>query len=478
MFLTMIELEGWLACLGPVAFNFRNDAAPSIDSLALRLLEIQDETEVLQAAADGEKRVLTEDESKEIDTLFAEFESVELDIKRRKRLEANAQRLGASDGRQTEPGDLTDANGDQPQIASVIRSRIAAQPIDLLDRGRCGWHTMGDFAAAVKKASLRGAQQSDMDPRLAATTFSTEGVGEDGGFAVPPEFRTAIMQKVLGEDSLIGRTDQLMSSSNTLTIPSDETTPWQTAGGILAAWENEGATLAQTKVQLDTKSIRLNKLTVLVPVTSELLEDGAALDSYLRRKAPEKMDFKVTDAIINGTGAGQPRGLLNSDALVTVSQESGQAADTLVFANISNMYSRMYGPWRSGAIWLINQDIEPQLQSLNHPGDSRPVFMPPGGLSVTPFGTIYGKEVVPTEACQTLGDKGDIIFVNMKQYMTVRKTSGIRAETSVHLWFDQDITAFRFILRVAGEPWWNSVITRKNGTNTLSAYVTLAARAG
>ncbi len=73
--------------------------------------------------------------------------------------------------------------------------------------------------------------------------------------------------------------------------------------------------------------------------------------------------------------------------------------------------------------------------------------------------------------------RGDIIFVNLQQYMSVRKTSGIRAETSVHLWFDQDITAFRFILRVAGEPWWNSVITRLNGTNTLSAYVTLAARA-
>ncbi len=189
------------------------------------------------------------------------------------------------------------------------------------------------------------------------------------------------------------------------------------------------------------------------------------------------MDFKVTTAISNGTGSGQPRGVLSSDALVTVSKESGQAADTLVFQNLSKMYSRMYGPWRTGAVWLINQDIEPQLQQLNHPGDSRPVFMPPGGLSVAPFGTIYGKEVVPTEACKTIGDLGDIIFVNLQQYMTVTKTSGIRAETSVHLWFDQDITAFRFILRVAGEPWWNSVISRLNGTNTLSAYVTLAARA-
>ncbi|KKL46549.1 hypothetical protein LCGC14_2344420, partial [marine sediment metagenome] len=87
-----------------------------------------------------------------------------------------------------------------------------------------------------------------------------------------------------------------------------------------------------------------------------------------------------------------------------------------------------------------------------------------------------GRPIVPTEACQTLGDAGDIIFVNLQQYMTVRKTSGIRAETSIHLFFNQDITAFRFIMRVAGQPWWNEVIARANGVNTLSAYITLATR--
>ncbi len=477
---TMIALEGWLASLGPVAFSFRNDAAPtptSIDDLKFRLLEVHEEGETIQATADGEQRDLTEDEETEIKRVFAEFKKIELDIERRERMQANSLRLGSSDGRKTEPGDLTDLDGGQPQARAPNAPRVAPQPVDMLDRGRCGWRHMGDFAAAVKRASLKGAQPADFDPRLAATTFSTEGVGEDGGFAVPPEFRTAIMQMVLGEDTLIGRTDQLTSSSNTLTIPVDETTPWQSTGGDLAFWDSEGGTLTQSKVALKDKSVRLNKLTALVPVTSELLDDAPALDSYLRRKTPEKMDYKVTDAIINGTGSGQPLGILNGAGLVTVSKESGQAADTVVFDNINKMYSRMYSRWRSGAIWLINQDIEPQLGSLNHPGDSSPVFMPPGGLSQAPFGTIFGKPIVPTEACQTLGDVGDIIFVNLKQYMSVRKTSGIRAETSIHLWFDQDITAFRFILRVAGEPWWNSVIVRANGTNTLSAYVTLAARA-
>ncbi len=473
---SLIELEGWLASLGQVAFAFRNDATPTVEDLENSLVEFLNEAETIQATADGEKRDLTDEEVAETAKIWAEFEKTELDISRRKRLLANAQRLGTSRGRLTEPGDLTDETGDQPQAKARPRSRVEPQARDPLDRGRGGWRHFGDFAAAVKTASLRGALPTDFDPRLAATTYSTEGVGEDGGFAVPPDFRTEILQKVLGEETLIGRTDQLTSSSNTLVIPTDETTPWQTTGGLQAFWGNEGGTLSQSKVALNDKSIRLNKLTTLVPVTSELLEDAPAMDSYLRRKVPEKMSYKVTDAILNGTGSGQPLGILSSDALVTVSAESGQAASTVVFQNVSKMYARMYAPWRTNAIWLINQDIEPQLFALNHPGDSSPVWMPPGGLSASPFGTIFGKPVIATEAAQTIGTKGDIYFVSMQQYMTATKTSGIRAETSIHLWFDQDITAFRFIMRVAGMPWWNEVIARAQGTNTLSAYITLATR--
>jgi hypothetical protein len=46
----------------------------------------------------------------------------------------------------------------------------------------------------------------------------------------------------------------------------------------------------------------------------------------------------------------------------------------------------------------------------------------------------------------------------------------------MHLWFDYDITAFRFIFRLAGHPWLTAPIARRNGTNTLSAFVALAAR--
>jgi HK97 family phage major capsid protein len=48
----------------------------------------------------------------------------------------------------------------------------------------------------------------------------------------------------------------------------------------------------------------------------------------------------LDDAIINGTGAGMPLGVLNAGCLVSVTKESGQKADTIVAENAVKMYHR------------------------------------------------------------------------------------------------------------------------------------------
>jgi len=453
--------------------------ALSIEDMQARLLNLTEEAETIQANATGERRELTAEEVEEIDRILAEFDDVEAKMKTRQKIESLSTRLAGTAGRQTQPATPgAGANAGTAGSQAAASNRMPAQPRDPAEAARGGWPSLGHFAMAVQRA--HPAAGSVIDPRLmrnAPTTVSTEGVGEDGGFAVPAEFRNDITQLVFGEESLIARTDLMQSGSNTWTAPKDETTPWQSSGGLQAFWEGEGSQLTQSKVALKDMSVRLNKLTALVPVTSELMEDAPGMDSYLRRKAPEKLDFKVTDALISGSGAGQPLGILNAPCLVTVAKEGSQAADTVVFGNINNMWSRMYARWRSSAIWLINQDIEPQLHALNHPGDSSPVYMPAGGLSASPFGTILGRPVVPSEACSTLGDVGDIILASMGQYLAIQKVGGIRTEVSIHLWFDYDTSAFRFILRLGGQPWLSAPIARFKGGNTLSSFVTLAERA-
>ena len=365
-----------------------------------------------------------------------------------------------------------ESTDDSPTKAVDVK--VGADRLSLDKKG--GFNSAGDFYADVAKAA--GENQSSnrlIEWSKALSTYGNETVGADGGFAVPEEFRADINSHVSGEDSILAMTDSYPLSGNSITFPDDETTPWQTSGGIQANWEGEGDSLGQSKPALKQKNLRLRKLTALVPVTEELLADSSALETYVTRKAGEKIDFKVGEAIFRGTGAGQPLGFLNSGSLVSVAKESGQAADTVQAENINSMFSRLYAPWRRDAVWFINQDIEGQLFGMTV--GNYPIYLPQNSLSGSPFATLLGRPVIATQHCETLGDQGDIVFANLGQYATAVKATGVESSTSTHVWFDQDAVAFKFRMRMDGQPWMSSTVTPRDGSNSLSAFVTLDARA-
>ncbi len=443
-----------------------------LDAMRAKMVEIHEGMQAIVNAAKAEDRDLNDDELDKLEALEVEFKATQRRIDRIESLAQQGQDLLGGQGRQTAP---TPAGGDggvaPAQPAARIQVDAWATP------GNMGFRNLGDFAQAVHGS------RNQVDPRLiqnAPTTYGQEGVGADGGYAVPPDFRTEIKEKVFGENELISRTDNLTTSGNTLTLPKDETTPWQTSGGLQAYWESEANQFTQSKPALESVSYKTNKLTSLVPITEELLEDAPALDGYLRRKVPIKFGAKINTALIAGTGAGMPLGILNSSALVSVAKESGQAADTIVYTNIVKMFARMYAPSVPSAVWLCNQDILPQLMTMEFPSSQNgtfPAWMPPGMLADAPNGSLMGRPLVPVQACPTLGDKGDLIFADMNQYLSVLKSGGVRADVSMHLYFDYDMLAYRFVMRLTGQPWWGSAITPENSSDTLGCFVTLDARA-
>ncbi|WP_337186588.1 phage major capsid protein [Phenylobacterium sp.] len=476
-----VSVAALLACSAVAAFPIFNRLEDHLDDPTIvahrdRQAELNERSSAILAKAEEEKRELTEAELKQIEDNSAEFDTLDRQISARVRVLDQGQLLNAPRGRRTDPDDGVE-QVDRPTNRG---ERLGAEPRPSNSRSNGGFRNFGDFAASVRNAATH---RGDVDPRLrnaAASSVSSESVGADGGFAVPPDFREAIAQKVFGEDSLVARTDQMRSASNSITMPVDMTTPWDTTGGIQAYWTNEAAAINQSKIQLEEETFKAHKLAVLVPVTEELLEDAPALNGYLGRKAPEKIDFKVSDAIVRGTGAGQPLGFMNSPALVTVAAEGGQTPDTIVAANISKMWSRMPTSSRRNAVWLVHPDAEPQLDFLSV--GQQPVYMPPGGLSEAPYGRLKGRPVIPHQVCETIGDLGDIMLVDLAQYLSLVKTgggrdsNGLKSDVSMHLWFDQDLVAFKFTLRIGGQPWWSKATSPRDGSSTMSPFVTLASR--
>ncbi|KVO11723.1 phage major capsid protein [Burkholderia ubonensis] len=346
---------------------------------------------------------------------------------------------------------------------------------------RRGFQSFGDFSRAVRAAAMAAHTGAPVDRRLgimaaAPTTFSNEGTGADGGFAVPPEFSQEIWRLSLEDGSLVPMTLNTEVTGNSMVFPKDETTPW--GSGVQAYWKGEASANAQSKMQLGTEMLRLKELMVLVPVTNELLEDAPALGSYLTPLASDRIQWKTNEGILFGTGGAQMQGCMVSNALVVVSKESGQATQTLVQANISRMRSRLLTGQLKNAIWIGNPDILPALEGMTV--GQIPIFLPPGtGLREGGYdGTLNGRPLILTEHAAAFSSQSDLSLISLKGYRTITKAGGLETATSMHLYFDANATAFRFIFRIDGQPVMQAPVTPPTGksTNTRSYFVTLGAR--
>jgi HK97 family phage major capsid protein len=432
-----------------------------LDKLRDRFTELNTSLESIRSRADTEARDFTLEETTEVNAFCDELTGVKEQIATHEKLAAVVVIADAAPG----PG--------RRRVPPETEGRIT--PVETpFHRDKFGFHDFGDFCHSVMGACAKGGR---IDERLIAnapTTYATEGAGPDGGFSIPPDYRKEIMDLIQGEQSFFAMTDQQTSSSNTFVYPSDETAPWSTSG-VAAYWVGEGKQITESKPVMKLNSVTLHKLAVMVSVTEELAADSVSLDRWVRSKAPAKIAYEIDRCLIHGTGAGQPLGILNSPALVTQLEAggSGQTADTVNVENIVDMWSRCYGPARNKAVWMINQDVEPQLLQLVM-ATYNPVYMPPGGLSAAPYGTLLGRPVIPTQLCETLGDKGDMFLVDWSSYLTI--TRAMRQDTSIHLYFDYDVMAFRFIMRVGGMPKWSTTLASRDGSNTLSPFVVLDER--
>lgn len=340
------------------------------------------------------------------------------------------------------------------------------------------WRRMGEQLQAVARADSPGHR---VDPRLIEERASgmNEGIPSEGGFVLQADYSDVLLQKTYKTTSLAARCFKLplSANSNGIKLPYIKEDDSESTG-IVAYWKGEAAAKTGTKPEFRTVDLSLKKLTGLCYITDELLQDAAALETYMTRAFTRKFSFKLDDAILNGLGAGQPLGILNAPCLVTVAKETGQMADTIVFENIVKMWSRLSEESQFDAVWLINKDVEPQLFSMGiviGTGGSS-VYLPPGGLSGSQYGTLFGRPVIKTKQCATIGDKGDIVLVDCNEYVLIEK-GGIQAASSIHLRFNYDETAFRFVYRVDGRPWESEARAPYKGTNSSSPFVTLAERA-
>lgn len=363
-----------------------------------------------------------------------------------------------------------------------VRARqIAAEPNGAAGSGE-GFANIGEMLQAVGRAANGGHRDERL---IRAPSGMNEGNPADGGFPVQVDFADAILQRSYEMGEILSRAFRLGISTNAngIKIPGIDETSRATGsrwGGVRGYWLGEGAAPTASRPKFRLVELDLKKLGVLWYVTDELMQDAAALAAIAEQAFAEEITFMTEDAIIRGGGAGLPRGILGATAKVAQAAEASQAVSTFKAENAVKMWSRLWVRSRQNAVWFINQDVEPQLTLMNvavSTAGGQLVYMPPGGLSAAPYGTLFGRPVIPVEYCESVGTEGDVILADFSQYALADK-GGAQQMSSIHVAFTTDETAFRIMYRVDGQPLWHSPLTPYKGSNTKSPFVTLATRTG
>jgi len=342
--------------------------------------------------------------------------------------------------------------------------------------------SFGAQLQAVAQSSRPGQRVDERLYKIQNATGLGETIPSEGGFVVQSDFSAELLKGIYETAVLAGRCNrfQISGTSSSIKIPAVDESSRATGsrwGGVQGYWLAEAAEKIASKPKFREMELNLKKVIGLCYASDELLQDAAVLEKIIFQAFQDELGFMLDDAIVNGTGAGQPLGYMNSSCLVTQDAEVGQDSATVVAENCFKMFARMPARNRKNAIWLINQQIEPQLysMSLSVGTGGGPVFMPSGGLSVAPYATLFGRPVIPIEQASALGDAGDICFADMSQYILAEK-GGIQADMSIHVQFIYDESVFRFVLRVDGQPGWSAPITPYKGSDDLGPFVILAAR--
>jgi HK97 family phage major capsid protein len=348
------------------------------------------------------------------------------------------------------------------------------------------WDSFGEQLQAIVKASM---PMGEIDKRLVASKAilgSNELVGAEGAFLIAPEYTNEIL-KIAHDEAIVAKDCRhLKIKGNRIILNAINETSRATGarwGGIQVYWVAEGGTVTAKKPAFRQVDLKLNKLMGLCYATEELLADQSALQGITTQGFGEEFAFVIDDAVIRGTGAGQPLGVLNCNAIQSKTIEADQDADTVVAENIDGMYNLMPAKNRIKAKWYIIQDVEPQLNKMGYKMGTAaiPVFTSPaviggGGIVGSPNGRLKNRDIQVIEQCSALGDVGDILFLDLSQYLIIEKAGGLKSAASIHVAFLSDQQCFRFTYRLDGQPLWHAGITSYKGSVTRSPFVSLAAR--
>ncbi len=236
----------------------------------------------------------------------------------------------------------------EQELAKPVNTPLTGKPMSTTEKPE----KTGRASEAYKQAMLTALRTNFRQ----VSNVLSEGVDANGGYLVPEEYDHRLID-ILDEENVMRKLGTRITTSGEHKINIAATKP-------AAAWIEEGGALTFGDATFDQIILDAHKLHVAIKVTEELLYDNAFnLENYIMQQFGKALANAEEDAFINGTGTGQPLGILaatgGADVGVTAKSATAITADEL----IDLIYS-LKRPYRKSAAFLLNDQTLAAIRKL------------------------------------------------------------------------------------------------------------------
>ena len=236
----------------------------------------------------------------------------------------------------------------EQELAKPVNTPLTGKPMSATEKPE----KTGRASEAYKQAMLTALRTNFRQ----VSNVLSEGVDANGGYLVPEEYDHRLID-ILDEENVMRKLGTRITTSGEHKINIAATKP-------AAAWIEEGGALTFGDATFDQIILDAHKLHVAIKVTEELLYDNAFnLENYIMQQFGKALANAEEDAFINGTGTGQPLGILaatgGADVGVTAKSATAITADEL----IDLIYS-LKRPYRKSAAFLLNDQTLAAIRKL------------------------------------------------------------------------------------------------------------------
>ena len=347
-----------------------------------------------------------------------------------------------------------------------------------------GFRHLGEFARAIWLARQKGLDYYDQrlqymgGPDESASApgdvkAMVERVGADGGFLVPVEYQATIRAVSVELSVVRGRATVIPMARRQMQMPVVDQTSTTAGkphwfGGMYARWTEEASSKTEDSPQFQLVTLTAHKLAMITYVSDELLDDSAVgLDAFLMGNMgfPGLIAWHEDFTFIQGTGAGQPLGVIPAPATITVNRVAQNAVG---YADLCNMRENFL-PSGNG-VWILNQSLMSDMLQLNGP-TGNPSYIWGSAVDGSPD-RLLGFPVIWSEKNPTIGTAGDVILADWSYYL-IGDRQNTTIDTSIHNRFETDQTTWRAVHRVDGRPWLSAPLTLQDGAQQVSPFVIL-----